>query len=128
MGYVALLCGINVGGRNIVRMPALRACFVKAGFEKVSTFIQSGNEIFESAEERKCLEEPIERALSEAFRYGFTVLVRSLPQMERVLLQAPGEWSSSKDLRGIPPGAPCVCRRRPPITAPITTVPGRHGS
>ena len=48
-GYVALLRGINVGGRNIVRMADLRAAFEDAGYAAVGTYIQSGNVLFESA-------------------------------------------------------------------------------
>ena len=48
--YVALLRGINVGGKNLIRMPALKACFEENGFEDVSTYIQSGNVLFATAE------------------------------------------------------------------------------
>ena len=40
--YVALLRGVNVGGRNKVAMSALRASFEEHGFEAVRTYIQSG--------------------------------------------------------------------------------------
>ena len=45
--YVALLGGINVGGRTL-KMDALRATAERCGFEDVSTFIQSGNVLFRS--------------------------------------------------------------------------------
>ena len=45
--YVALLGGINVGGRTL-KMDALRATAERCGFDDVSTFIQSGNVIFRS--------------------------------------------------------------------------------
>ncbi len=44
--YIALLRGINVGGRGIVRMADLKAAFVAVGCEGVATYIQSGNVIF----------------------------------------------------------------------------------
>ena len=44
--YVALLRGINVGGNNLIRMPALKACFEAQGFGEVATYIQSGNVLF----------------------------------------------------------------------------------
>ena len=47
--YVALLRGINVGGRNAVAMPALRVVFESLGHERVTTYIQSGNVCFTSA-------------------------------------------------------------------------------
>ena len=44
--YVALLRGINVGGSNLIRMVALKACFEAKGFRDVATYIQSGNVLF----------------------------------------------------------------------------------
>ena len=39
--YVALLCGINVGGKNLVKMADLRAAFESMGFADVATYIAS---------------------------------------------------------------------------------------
>jgi hypothetical protein len=47
--YVALLRGINVGGKNKVPMPKLREVFATLGHEDVVTYIQSGNVVFRSA-------------------------------------------------------------------------------
>ena len=44
--YVALLRGVNVGGRNKLPMRELAAMFVEAGCEDVRTYIQSGNVVF----------------------------------------------------------------------------------
>jgi uncharacterized protein (DUF1697 family) len=38
--YVALLRGINVGGNNLIKMSALRACFEDHGFASVATYKQ----------------------------------------------------------------------------------------
>ena len=46
--YLALLRGINVGGKNKIRMTDLSAMFVEAGGKNVRTFIQSGNVMFDS--------------------------------------------------------------------------------
>ncbi|MFZ0012812.1 MAG: DUF1697 domain-containing protein, partial [Acidimicrobiia bacterium] len=48
MIYVALLRGINVGGKNKVEMSRLKETFEAAGAETVSTYINSGNVIFSS--------------------------------------------------------------------------------
>ena len=45
--YVALLRGINVGGKNIVRMADLRTAFEDGAYTAVSTYIQSGNVLYE---------------------------------------------------------------------------------
>jgi uncharacterized protein (DUF1697 family) len=46
--FVALLRGINVGRKNLLRMPDLAACFRDAGYRDVHTYIQSGNVLFTS--------------------------------------------------------------------------------
>ena len=46
--FVALLRGINVGGKSVISMTELRALFSSLGFEDVATYIQSGNVVFRS--------------------------------------------------------------------------------
>ncbi|HVH53638.1 MAG TPA: DUF1697 domain-containing protein [Actinomycetota bacterium] len=88
--YVALLRGINVGGKNPIKMPALKACFEESGFENVSTYIQSGNVLFESvAGPAGGLTLRIEEMLADAFDYVPTVVVRNLKQMRAIVERAP---------------------------------------
>ena len=49
MRQVVLLRGVNVGGRNRLAMPALRAALEQAGMEDVATYVQSGNVVLDSA-------------------------------------------------------------------------------
>jgi uncharacterized protein (DUF1697 family) len=65
--YVALLRGINVGGRNKISMADLRAAFDDHGFGSVSTYIQSGNVLFESDTNFASLEGDIEGMLERRF-------------------------------------------------------------
>ena len=96
--YVALLRGINVGGKNLIKMPALKAAFEDAGFDDVSTYIQSGNVLFGSPEKgSKALTDRIEAMLSEAFEYVPTVVVRSRAQMRSVVEKAPKGFGSKPD-------------------------------
>jgi uncharacterized protein (DUF1697 family) len=89
-GYVALLRGINVGGRNLIKMPALKACFEANAFEDVATYIQSGNVLFASPETRAGeLTQRIEAMLAESFDYQATVVVRTRKQMRAVVERAP---------------------------------------
>lgn len=50
MKYAALFRGINVGGKNIVKIAKLKKLFADLGFESVRTYIQSGNVVFEADE------------------------------------------------------------------------------
>jgi uncharacterized protein (DUF1697 family) len=88
---VALLRGINVGGNNLIRMPALAACFIDQGFEDVTTYIQSGNVVFSAGRERRAeLTARIERMLSASFdHYDASVVLRSASQMRSVVADAP---------------------------------------
>lgn len=88
--YVALLRGINVGGKNLIRMPALKACFEENGFDDVSTYIQSGNVLFASRDTPSAaLTRRIEKMLAQAFDYVPTVVVRSKKQMRAIVEKAP---------------------------------------
>ena len=57
---MVLLRGINVGGRNVVAMADLREAFEADGHKAVSTYIQSGNVLFESGVPRDSLEQDLE--------------------------------------------------------------------
>lgn len=89
MLYVALLRGINVGGKNLIRMPDLKACFEAEGFRNVSTYIQSGNVLFEAGARRAALGPRIERALASRFDAAPIVVLRSREEMERIVARAP---------------------------------------
>ena len=93
--YVALLRGINVGGKNQIRMADLKACFEKKGFENVATYIASGNVLFDSGERSSTkLTRNIEKALTKTFGYEATVVVRSKAQLRKVVEEAPKGFGS----------------------------------
>jgi uncharacterized protein (DUF1697 family) len=88
--YVALLRGINVGGSNLIRMPALKACFEAQDFRDVATYIQSGNVLFTAAHpDHHELTSEIEKALSKTFEYRSRVVLRSFEQMKAIVERAP---------------------------------------
>jgi uncharacterized protein (DUF1697 family) len=88
--YVALLRGINVGGNNLIKMPALKACFEDNGFTDVATYIQSGNVLFQSPETNlERLTTDIEKALSAQFNYASRIVVVSHHQLKDAVQNAP---------------------------------------
>jgi uncharacterized protein (DUF1697 family) len=87
--YVALLRGINVGGKNLIKMTALQSCFEDLGFEDVRTYIQSGNVLFRATGSNAKLTKQIEAALSKTFKYKSRAVVRSLKQMKSIVANAP---------------------------------------
>jgi uncharacterized protein (DUF1697 family) len=95
--YVALLRGINVGGKNPVPMAKLRSTMEAAGYERVRTYIQSGNVLFETDRPAKELESHIEAALEQAFATALVVVVRSEQQLRKVVAKAPEGFGSRAD-------------------------------
>ena len=97
--YVALLRGINVGGKNLIKMAALKACFEANGFEDVTTYIQSGNVLFSSPETKGvALAGRIEATLGETFGYSATVVVRSHRQMRATVARAPKGFGAEPEM------------------------------
>jgi uncharacterized protein (DUF1697 family) len=69
--YVALLRGINVGGKSSVPMAELRSVLSSTGLEDVTTYIQSGNVVFRSPTTGTPeLATRIEGAIHDAFAIG----------------------------------------------------------
>lgn len=91
--FVALLRGVNVGGNNIISMRELKERFEEAGFEQVTTYINSGNVIFSSKEsDARKLENKIEQMLSKDFQLESKVVIRSLAEMEQLVVSLPKSW------------------------------------
>jgi uncharacterized protein (DUF1697 family) len=100
MRYVALLRGINVGGKSIIRMADLKECVEELGYDEVSTFIASGNVLFETTERNAAkLESAIEGALEQRFRVPITVVVRSRAEVGRIVKAIPPSWIGNDSLR-----------------------------
>jgi uncharacterized protein (DUF1697 family) len=97
--YVAFLRGINVGGKNLIRMPELAAAFSDAGYGDVRTHLQSGNVLFTAKPTRSgALEDAIEPALEKRFGIPILVVIRSREELARTIAGAPAGHGSN-DLR-----------------------------
>lgn len=93
--YLALLRGINVGGKNIIKMADLKACFEDMQFTNVATFIQSGNVVFQSKKsDTSRLESMIEKALRKAFHCSSMVVIVSHRQLQNIVKLAPEGFGS----------------------------------
>jgi uncharacterized protein (DUF1697 family) len=98
--YVALLRGINVGGKTLIRMADLKGCVEGLGFDDVSTFIASGNVLFESSERDAAkLETKIERALEKQFGLPVKVVVLDRAAFARIVRAIPKTWVGDASLR-----------------------------
>lgn len=96
MKYLALLRGINVGGNNLISMAALRSCLEDCGLKNVTTYIQSGNVLFESpARDPARLASKIESVLSARFGYTALIVLVSEDQLAAVVEEAPDEFGTA---------------------------------
>jgi len=86
MRYVALFRGINVGGKNTVPMKELEELLLELGFNKVKTYIQSGNAVFETELGKENLLDLIKTGFFNHFGFESTVLIRSIDEI-RVLIE-----------------------------------------
>jgi uncharacterized protein (DUF1697 family) len=92
--YVALIRGINVGGKNPIRMTALKACFEEQGLRDVATYIQSGNVVFASPARPAEIGRRLEAALAAQFACQTSVMLRSKKEMEAIVGRAPGGFGA----------------------------------
>jgi uncharacterized protein (DUF1697 family) len=83
--HVALLRGINVGGKHRVPMALLRELFEAAGASEVETYIQSGNVVYgASAKLAKALPGKVSEALADEVGFEVPIVARTAEQMREV--------------------------------------------
>lgn len=88
--YVCLLRGINVGGKNVIKMMDLRARFEALGHSDVASYIASGNVVFGAKRASPVkLAATIEQALEAAFGYAARVVLLTAEQVAQVIDEAP---------------------------------------
>ncbi len=94
MRYIALLRGINVGGKNKVEMKRLKALFESLGYEQVSAYINSGNISFESRGKTEDISEKIGKGFRKEFGFDVPILVKTETEMKRISAAIPREWQN----------------------------------
>jgi uncharacterized protein (DUF1697 family) len=98
--FVALLRGVNVGGNNMISMSSLKKSFEAMGFTNVSTYINSGNIIFDAKEkDARKLEKKIEQMLSREYQLESKVVLRSSSEMEKLVQSLPRGWGGDSSWR-----------------------------
>jgi uncharacterized protein (DUF1697 family) len=94
MKYVALLRGINVGGKHTVKMDEIKKLFESADCSNVSTYINSGNVLFETKLKKREICERLETIFKENFDFDIPVLVKTSREMKLIADSIPREWKN----------------------------------
>ena len=87
--FVALLRGINVGGKNILPMKEFRALLTKLGCEDVATYIQSGNAVFTYGGNSAKLPESIASAIESGFGFRPSIMVLAANEFNAIAAANP---------------------------------------
>src|SRR5262245_22033230 len=97
--HIALLRGINVGGRSMVAMADLLAMFADLGFPDARTLLQSGNVVFEAPAARStdALERRLEAEAEKRFGRPIDFFVRSGKEWARVIADNPFPAEAKRD-------------------------------
>lgn len=108
MRYIALLRGINVSGKNMIKMEELRQMFEALGFTNVTSYINSGNIAFDigssgnkaSLKSQKEIAERIEAAIEKSFGLVIQTMVRTQADIRRAFELDPfsGRYESHKEM------------------------------
>lgn len=99
--YIALLRGINVTGKNMIKMQTLRATFEALGFKNVKSYINSGNIAFDTAKTSDAkLAATIHDAIKQDFAFDISVMVRTIAEVAEIVAWHPfkGQFESHKDV------------------------------
>lgn len=101
MVYVALLRGINVGGKNKIDMKLLKETFIRVGMESVTTYINSGNVVFTDTKYTKAeIAMLLQKAIFEDFQLDIKVLIRSLDDFDHIMKVLPENWRNDENMKG----------------------------
>lgn len=97
--YISLLRGINVGGKNKIRMSDLKALYENMGFLDIKTYIQSGNVIFSyPCKDKEALSENIQKEIIKKFGIQSIVLIKTKNEWQAVIKNNPYLNNSSIDI------------------------------
>lgn len=100
MVFIALLRGINVGGKNKIDMKLLKQTFERVGMNDVVTYINTGNIIFSSNSPTKTeLSMILEEAIHLDFGLNIKVVIRTIDEIKEIINSIPDSWKNDTDMK-----------------------------
>ena len=118
--YIALLRGINVGGKHRVNMGELSRALIEAGFNNVRTYIQSGNVLFEADGGETELRGRMEQAIQARFGFPVPAILRTSQELQAILTGCPftpEEIQAAEAASGVESSHVCMLLSAPALEA-----------
>ncbi|MGY3052652.1 uncharacterized protein (DUF1697 family) [Pedobacter sp. UYEF25] len=96
--YISMLRGINVSGHKIIKMQTLRTMYQKLGFKEVTSYVQSGNVVFQAeTHTEKKTAELISQEIKKEFDFEIPVLVLTVQSLKEIIKNNPFLKQSDKE-------------------------------
>ena len=96
MKYIALLRGINISGKNKISMPELKKLLEENDYQNVSTYLNSGNIIFEcNINNKQTIMNNIHTLIKTKFILDIPVYITTDKELEDILNNSPKWWGSN---------------------------------
>jgi uncharacterized protein (DUF1697 family) len=86
--YLSILRGINVSGQKTIKMDALKALYESIGFKNITTYIQSGNVVFES-KPLKNMDEYIKHKIADKFGFEVPIIILTKEEIQSIVESNP---------------------------------------
>lgn len=97
---VALLRGINVGGKNKVEMGRLKQTFERVDLDRVRTYINTGNVIFDSGgRSPEVLKPELQTAIADEFGLDLEIVLRNIDEMTATADAIPASWVNDSTMK-----------------------------
>jgi uncharacterized protein (DUF1697 family) len=97
--YIALLRGINAGTLRRVEMGKLKQLFERLGYTRVSTYLNSGNILFETGQKAEEVRWRVENSLKDELGYAIPTLVKSDMELQSIINTIPAAWQNNTEQR-----------------------------
>jgi uncharacterized protein (DUF1697 family) len=92
--FVALLRGVNAGTLRRVEMEKLRQLFQGLGYTRVSSYLNSGNILFEAEQEAVEIRRMVETSLKEELGFEIPTMIKSVDEMIKIVQYIPAAWQN----------------------------------
>ncbi len=95
--FVAFLKGVNIGGHKAIKMDELKKILLTLGFAHVKTYINSGNIVFCSHEDKEAVREQMEKAIFLHFGISVAAVVKTAGELLKVVAENPFDHDTESD-------------------------------